>query len=146
MEMMIIAVVAIVAFAAVLIPLFRRRVPGADTNEFEGDTGAAAQPAQRESKRAARDAAQADGPTPAEDIAPPMAAGPVSLVDAAAVPAGTPADAATADELELEVQRYRAALRAGTVCNKCGQANPAESRFCFDCGAPLPLAEAREFE
>jgi hypothetical protein len=150
MEMMIIAVVALAAFAAVLIPLFRRGTRTGDVNEFEGDADAGTDPAR------------------GRGIVPPMAAGPVTPVDAAgAADPATPADSpsveqqaqegaagqvartpspATEDELELEVQRYRAALRAGTVCNKCGQANPADSRFCFDCGAPLPLAEAREFD
>jgi len=84
----------------------------------------------------AADPATPDGDAALEQQAREGAAGQV---------AQTPSPA-TEDELELEVQRYRAALRAGTVCNKCGQANPAESRFCFDCGAPLPLAEAREFD
>jgi hypothetical protein len=141
--MMIIAVVAIVAFAAVLIPLFRRRVPGADSSEFEGDTSAA--PPSPPSPRTSPDAAPAVDATHGGGVVPPTPAASASPVDPAE-PAGGPADAATADELELEVQRYRAALRAGTVCNKCGQANPAESKFCFDCGTALPLAEAREFE
>lgn len=47
-------------------------------------------------------------------------------------PAG-PEDAA----LEAEVARYRAALRAETVCPKCLEANPADSRYCADCGRAL---------
>lgn len=39
--------------------------------------------------------------------------------------------------LDAEVERYRAALRAGTVCARCRFANPSESRFCADCGRPL---------
>ena len=39
--------------------------------------------------------------------------------------------------VEQEVVRYREALRAGTICVRCGQANPAGSRFCGDCGRPL---------
>jgi hypothetical protein len=152
MEMMIIAVVALVAFAAVLIPLFRRGPRGAAADEFEGDTRAASSP-RRELVR------EAD-PVHGEGVIPPMVSGPVTPVDAAgatdaegietsAAPVSETAPASHAqddDELELEIQRYRAALRAGTVCSKCGQANPAESAFCFDCGAPLPRSEAQEFE
>lgn len=61
-------------------------------------------------------------------------------------PAAPPRDTIADDELELEIERYRAAVRAGTVCAKCGQANPADSLFCFECGARLPLADAKEFE
>lgn len=39
--------------------------------------------------------------------------------------------------LDAEVARYRAALRAGTVCPRCLQANPAGSRFCGECGTPV---------
>jgi hypothetical protein len=40
-------------------------------------------------------------------------------------------------EIENEVLRFREALRAGTVCTRCSQANPPGSRFCGDCGRPL---------
>lgn len=40
-------------------------------------------------------------------------------------------------EIEGEVQRYREALRSGTLCRHCQQANPSGSRFCGDCGRPL---------
>jgi hypothetical protein len=43
-------------------------------------------------------------------------------------------------EIEAEVLRYRDALRAGTICTRCGQANPAGSRFCGECGRALPNA------
>ncbi len=39
--------------------------------------------------------------------------------------------------LEAEVGRYRAALRAGTLCLDCGQPNPDDSRFCARCGSTL---------
>lgn len=185
MEMMIIAVIALVAFAAVLIPLFRRPAGPVESNEFEGDVGAPAKQAGktaggRPRKSGASGKSPASGgsagggpaskarrpphgatppasgsvteadPVHGEGVVPPMAAGPVSPVDASfGSTGGDGEDAAGAmsdDELELEVQRYRAAVRAGTVCSKCGQANPADSSFCFDCGAALPLAEAREFE
>lgn len=43
-------------------------------------------------------------------------------------------DAAT---LDAELGRYRAALRAGTLCLECGQPNPDDSTFCAQCGARL---------
>lgn len=39
--------------------------------------------------------------------------------------------------LDAEVERYRAALRAGTLCGRCRFANPGGSNFCADCGRPL---------
>lgn len=41
------------------------------------------------------------------------------------------------DELEAEIARFRQALREGTVCAGCGEANPPGSRFCGSCGTPL---------
>lgn len=40
-------------------------------------------------------------------------------------------------DVEAEVERYRAALRAGTVCFECGRANPEDARFCAECGRAL---------
>ncbi len=42
-----------------------------------------------------------------------------------------------AAELESEIRRYREALEAGTVCDRCKNANPADARFCAECGEPL---------
>lgn len=42
------------------------------------------------------------------------------------------------DWLDREVERYREAVRAGTVCGSCRFANPAGSRYCADCGRRLP--------
>lgn len=39
--------------------------------------------------------------------------------------------------IEAEVARYRAALRANTICPACLEANPPESRYCADCGRSL---------
>jgi hypothetical protein len=39
--------------------------------------------------------------------------------------------------LDADVDRYRAALRAGTVCDHCREANPDGSRFCTRCGRDL---------
>ena len=44
------------------------------------------------------------------------------------------ADAAT---LDAEVERYREAVAAGTVCSRCRFANPEGSRFCAECGQRL---------
>lgn len=42
-----------------------------------------------------------------------------------------------ADELEADIDRYREALAAGTVCPKCQHPNPADARFCAGCGRAL---------
>jgi len=47
------------------------------------------------------------------------------------------------ETLEADVLRYREALRAGTICTRCAQANPAGSHFCMDCGRKLANATAR---
>lgn len=39
--------------------------------------------------------------------------------------------------IEAEVERYRAALRAGTLCGRCRYANPAGSSYCADCGCQV---------
>jgi hypothetical protein len=39
--------------------------------------------------------------------------------------------------IDAEVDRYRAALRAGTLCGRCRYPNPAGSNFCADCGRPF---------
>lgn len=44
--------------------------------------------------------------------------------------------------IEREVRRYRAAVRAGTVCARCAQANPAGSRYCYDCGRRIASGQA----
>ena len=45
--------------------------------------------------------------------------------------------AARTAEVDAEVLRYREALRSGTICTKCRQANPPGSRYCGDCGREL---------
>jgi hypothetical protein len=188
MEMVIIVVVAVVAFAAVLVPLFRKGTrSAADAREFDGEHAAEApaqaratgggRPRQRKggapADRPAPGASPADrparkarpvSPPPAdpdagEGIVPPIAAGPATPVaptgatapDAPAEPtvpdaaAVTETAAAPADPVEREVARYREALRAGTICRKCGEANAPGSRFCADCGSELAADEEREF-
>lgn len=71
--------------------------------------------------------------------------------EAAGTPAGEAAGAVSGarmarsrerDDLEGEIARFRAALREGTACPECGEANPAGSRFCGGCGRALPGASA----
>lgn len=40
-------------------------------------------------------------------------------------------------ELDADVQRYREALRGGTLCGKCQKANDPDSAFCMECGSAL---------
>ena len=40
-------------------------------------------------------------------------------------------------ELEADIQRYREALAADTVCPRCSHANPADARYCAECGRTL---------
>lgn len=115
MEMLVIGLVALAAFAAVLVPLFRRRPGVGDEKEFENIPPAATEA------------------TESRTDEPPQA------------PAAADARSEE-DRVEAEVLRYREAVRAGTVCRKCGQANPAGSAYCYECGARLPLADAKEFE
>lgn len=124
MEMLVIGLIAVAAFAAVLFPLFRRRPGFGDETEFEN----------------VPPASSVERPPTGAAVTPAAAVGerPVGAVGGAA--------ATDADAIEAEVLRYREAVRAGTVCRKCGQANPADSLYCFECGARLPLADAREFE
>jgi hypothetical protein len=59
---------------------------------------------------------------------------------------GTQSEARRAERvaaIEREVLRFREALRAGTVCTRCSQANPPGSRFCGDCGRPLRNIQER---
>jgi hypothetical protein len=154
MEMLIIAVVAIIAFAAVLVPLFRRGQHAVDGDEFDSGNARPDEAAAARLPAVRRDAPEHEAePLPeataaGEGVVPPMAAGPATPI----APAGAilddapPGPAPSLDDIELEISRYRTALRAGTVCSKCGQANPADSSFCFECGAQLPLNEAREFD
>jgi hypothetical protein len=40
-------------------------------------------------------------------------------------------------EIRQEVDRYRAAIKSRTLCEKCLTANPARSNYCSDCGASV---------
>jgi hypothetical protein len=39
--------------------------------------------------------------------------------------------------LETDLRRYREALRAGTLCDRCHTPNAAGSRYCAECGRAL---------
>lgn len=72
----------------------------------------------------------------------PATSSPNLPTDTAAGVPGASGDAA----LESEIARYREAVAAGTVCRRCGEANPRDAKFCADCGKPLgAAADAQEF-
>lgn len=129
-----IVIVAAAAVAAVFYPLLTRRGTAAS-----GDLDLPERPAPAEGRapRTVDEPRAADtGPSPSAPSAPTAAAPP------------RPRAARADDELEAEVLRYRDALRAGTVCEYCRQANPPGSRFCFECGqrleTPAPRGAAPE--
>ena len=134
MEMLIIGLIVVAAFAAVLFPLLRRRPGFGDETEFENIP-----PAGTVDRPPTDGPAAAGGDTPSTAGTPPAA-------DYQGAPESAAHARAGDDPVEAEVLRYRAAVRAGTVCRKCGQANPADSLYCFECGTRLPLADAKEFE
>lgn len=51
--------------------------------------------------------------------------------------AAPPPQDAVADDLEREIAAYRAALRSGTLCDRCGSANIGKALFCATCGTRL---------
>jgi hypothetical protein len=63
--------------------------------------------------------------------------GTASARSAEAAPAGSTPTGDGEPGLRAEVDRYRDALRGGTLCDRCGQANAPGSRFCAECGRPL---------
>ena len=40
-------------------------------------------------------------------------------------------------EIRQETERYRSAIKARTLCERCLHANPAKSNYCSDCGSAL---------
>lgn len=92
MEMAVVALVALVAFGAVVWPLLRSRGETWDPH-LEQDPGPAT------------------------------------------------GEAALDPALRAEIDGYREALRAGTVCARCAAANAVGSRFCAACGFGLDTDE-----
>jgi hypothetical protein len=45
--------------------------------------------------------------------------------------------ASTDESLNQKVERYRDAIKRGTLCERCLAANPGGSRYCADCGKML---------
>ena len=41
------------------------------------------------------------------------------------------------EEIKQEVERYRAAIKANTLCERCLTPNPPKSNYCMECGRPL---------
>jgi ribosomal protein L40E len=134
MEIAILALLGIVVILAVVAPLFRGRDHYADEAEFSLQT----------TSSAARSAAAPGLASPGQLAAGAAAASPVAAAAAAASPV-TEAAAVGAAALEGEVARYRDALKAGTLCSRCGEANPVDAKFCRDCGHALPASAAQEF-
>jgi ribosomal protein L40E len=121
MEIIIIALLGILVVGAVLAPLIRGpRGHHEDAREFA--VGPPSSP-----------------PTPAAAERAPVPVGAVSEAAAQAGESGS--DAA----LEAEIARYREAVRAGTVCRRCGEANPPDAKFCKECGKPLSSSDDQEF-
>lgn len=58
--------------------------------------------------------------------------------EAARRAAGAPEDV----DIEAEIARIRAGLRAGLVCGECGFSNEQGSRFCSSCGTRLAAVAA----
>ena len=118
METVVIVLIALAAFAVVLLPLRRRGAPDA--------------------------AAHREFATTDDEI---IAQRPAAALATANASSTTATDQLRSDDaIEHAVLRYRDALRAGTLCARCGQANPPDSAYCGDCGKRLPLADAKEFE
>ncbi len=40
-------------------------------------------------------------------------------------------------EIRQEIDRYRSAIKAKTLCERCLSANPARSNYCSECGSAL---------
>ena len=53
--------------------------------------------------------------------------------------AASSTDASADDDLEAEIAKIRAGLRAGLVCAACGFDNEDGSRFCSSCGQALTV-------
>ena len=58
----------------------------------------------------------------------------LAVVVAPLLSARKQAVAYTPADLDADVARYRAATQAGTVCPRCAEASPPDSRYCMRCG------------
>ena len=125
MQIAIIVILALLVIAAVAWPLLRStRGHHTDAQEF------AVQPP------------SAPAAAPERPAAPDISA----AQRTAARRSAAPADAPTGDAaLEADIARYREALTTGTLCPRCGEANPVEAKFCRECGKALPASAAQEF-
>ena len=56
----------------------------------------------------------------------------------------SPTDAVLRDDgaLEQMISAYRAALKSGSVCDRCLKDNPEGSNYCAECGAAFGRATA----
>lgn len=63
--------------------------------------------------------------------------------DARDVPIEAEQDESADAVIEQEIGRYRTALRARTLCRRCGYANPEGSVFCAECGRRLEAGRNR---
>jgi ribosomal protein L40E len=125
MEIVILALLAILIVGAVIAPFFRGG---------GGHHADAAEYAVEPTSPAPRPPAAAGSPAPTATVA-----------TAPAADSSVAGEMSGEDELEAEIARYRDAIEAGTVCGRCGEANPADARFCRDCGKALPASDAQEF-
>lgn len=131
MELIVAVIIGVVAAGAVLAPLVRRdrggvRAAGGRRSVHVRTPAAAG---------ASRDS-QAGDPAESEAGAATAAMEPAEEQAGAAAADGT----APEDPIEREILRYRIAVRAGTVCRRCRQANPEGSRYCSECGSRIAAA------
>ena len=79
-----------------------------------------------------------------EELRGELAAEALAAIEAGAQPGRRAAGATAqgADEIELEIARFRVAYREGVTCPSCGRPNGPGSRFCGGCGGSLPEASA----
>ncbi|NIP82868.1 MAG: hypothetical protein GWM90_28045 [Gemmatimonadetes bacterium] len=66
----------------------------------------------------------------------------VVAIAAVAYPLVSGRDGLDEAALDTEVDRYRTALREGTLCPECLAANPPGSRYCAECGTGLEPGDA----
>lgn len=73
-----------------------------------------------------------------QDLKGELAAEALAAIDEEEASEGSSAGVrADRDAVESEIAAFRAAMRNGFLCEGCGHANPASSRFCGSCGRAL---------